>query len=334
MKKILFCYGTRPELIKLNPIIESLSKHEFDLFFTGQHDSRIGVASFPSDFPPVIYKPSLSRLDSVISSILETFPRQHYDLAVVQGDTASALGCALAAFNGRIRVAHVEAGLRSHDTKNPFPEEVYRRLISQLACLHFSPTALSKNNLENENVTGKIYVVGNTALDNLRGITPSKSNEVIITMHRRENLNIAKEWFVEFERLARLFNNTEFRFILFKHPALNFADLYGLFDKVELKEPEAHEHFVKRLAAARLVITDSGGIQEEASFLSKKVIVTRKTTERPEGLETGHLFLCREPGELFTVFKEVDSTNDPSSTCPYGDGFSGARIATILRENV
>jgi UDP-N-acetylglucosamine 2-epimerase (non-hydrolysing) len=330
--KLLFCYGTRPELLKIRPILNALEDTLYDVFFTGQHDQRIGIKSFYSSFPPLNVYVGNNRLSSVISTVLSNFPTFPYTIVVVQGDTASAFACALSSFNLRVPVAHVEAGLRSFDRHNPYPEEVYRRMISQLATTHFCPTTLSKSNLESEGIKGEKYVVGNTSLDNLLGIPTSQTGDVVVTLHRRENFDEANNWIHSIDCLAKSYASVGLHFTLYSHPALEELGIYKDLTYVKLSPPLPHEEFVKRLAYAPIVITDSGGIQEEAAFFGKKVVVCRQTTERPEAIETGHLRLCPHPNNLIQIFHEHLNSTDPLQSCPYGNGTSGFQIASILRK--
>jgi UDP-N-acetylglucosamine 2-epimerase (non-hydrolysing) len=162
--KILICLGTRPEWLKIKPILSELKNDEYELCFTGQHKDLLKDVKFDYSFT---INESSNRLDSIISSCMLNFPNKHFDYVLVQGDTGSALGCALAAYNRKIKIIHLEAGLRTYDLNNPYPEESYRQLISRISDINFCPTELSKQNLLNEKVFGKIYVVGNTVLDNI-----------------------------------------------------------------------------------------------------------------------------------------------------------------------
>ena len=269
-------------------------------------------------------------MDQLISDCLLQFPKGEFDSVLVQGDTASAFACAIAAFHCRKKIYYLEAGLRSYDLNHPYPEEGYRQMISRLADINLCPTELSKQNLENEKVKGKCYVVGNTILDNL---PPYKNkceytNKVLVTLHRRENHHQINEWFLKINQLAKI--NPELEFILPIHPNPNVQKHKNILTHVSVVEPMPHEDLLEILVKSRLIISDSGGIQEEASFFNKKVIVCRKTTERPEAIETGHLYLCSSPNDLNKQFDLLIKDYEINSTCPYGDGQSSLKIKGII----
>ena len=288
--KILFCLGTRPEWLKIKPLINILDKKNYDIFFTGQHQDLLKDLEFDYNVNVINNK---NRLDDIIISCMLNFPTEKYDYVLVQGDTGSALGCALAAYNRKIKLIHLEAGLRTYDLENPYPEESYRQIISRISSINLCPTNVSFNNLTNEKVSGKTYVVGNTVLDNLIDLK-EKSNygdDVLVTLHRRENHDIMDRWFLELNKLSKKYPNLNF--ILPIHPNPNVQKYKNILDKkIKVVNPLSHGDLIKILLNCKFVITDSGGIQEEATFLNKKSIVCRKTTEIPEDISTGHLFLC------------------------------------------
>jgi UDP-N-acetylglucosamine 2-epimerase (non-hydrolysing) len=323
---ILICFGTRPEWLKIKPL---LTKVNHKLLFTGQHTDLVNEIDF--DYM-ITQEDSGNRLDSIITNCLNGFPDDSdIESVLVQGDTASAFACALAAFNRKIKVIHLEAGLRTYDLNHPYPEEAYRQMISRIATIHLCPTELSQNRLKSEVCAGTRYVVGNTVLDNLLphkyNITHSK--KVLVTLHRRENHNILRDWFLEIEKLAQ--ENPDIEFILPLHPNPNVAKHKDIFKNVIVVDPLTHEDIIYLLKTCLLTITDSGGIQEEATFFNKKSIVCRETTERPEGVDTGHLFLCTSPSNLEDLFRRVKKDPIINSKCPYGDGRSSDKIASILR---
>ena len=203
---ILVCFGTRPEWLKIKPLLKYLK--EYAIFFTGQHEdllknelsnytNRLLVANVTSR--------SENRLNNIISSILDSYPNENFESVLVQGDTASAYACAIAGFNKGSKVIYLESGLRSFNLKHPFPEEGYRQMISRISDINLCPTDLSLINLENENVLGKNYVVGNTVLDNLNELKSKAvyENLVLITLHRRENLPIINEWLDQIFNIAQ-----------------------------------------------------------------------------------------------------------------------------------
>jgi UDP-N-acetylglucosamine 2-epimerase (non-hydrolysing) len=328
--KILICVGTRPEWLKLKPIINLLDDNEYELLFTGQHIDLLSEIYFH-------YKIDIlgngNRLSGIVSSCLLSMPKLDYDYVLVQGDTASAFGCALSSFHSKIKIIHLEAGLRTYDNDNPYPEESYRQMISRIADINFCPTELSYNNLISENVFGKSYIVGNTVLDNLVNHRKNTiyGNKVLITLHRRENHDIMDLWFKNINIVAE--NHPNLKFILPIHPNPNvLKHKHILSDNIEVIEPLVHHELIKLLVNCRFVITDSGGIQEEATFLNKISIVCRKTTERPEGINTGHLHLCDNPDKLsYYVDNIADNNFVITNECPYGDGKSSEKIIKILR---
>jgi len=329
--KILICVGTRPEWLKIKPIINLLDKSEFDLLFTGQHIDLLSEIDFHHK---INILGNGNRLSNVVSSCLLSMPKLDYDYVLVQGDTASAFGCALSSFHNKIKIIHLEAGLRTYDNDNPYPEESYRQMISRIADINFCPTELSYNNLISENVFGKSYIVGNTVLDNLLNYKKDViyGNKVLVTLHRRENHSIMDLWFKNINIVAEKHPNL--KFILPIHPnpnVLKYRDI--LSDNIEVANPLSHNDLINVLVNCRFVITDSGGIQEEATFLNKISIVCRKTTERPEGIKTGHLHLCNNPDKLsYYVDNIADNNFVITNKCPYGDGKSSEKIIKILRD--
>ena len=326
-KPILLCFGTRPEWLKIKPLIKLMDRSEYKLLFTGQHPDLLKDVD-------VDYQISMSttnnRLDSIISDCMLQFPNGDFKGVLVQGDTGSAFGCALAAFNRGIRIYYLEAGLRSGDLKHPYPEEGYRQMIARIADVNFAPTELSAQNLRDEKVHGEIYVVGNSVLDNLIWVAkPTMENIILITLHRRENHHWMDRWFTELEKLA--IEYPEYEFVLPIHPNPNVKKHRSILKNVTVVEPLEHRHLINTLRKSNLIISDSGGLQEEGSFFNKKVIVCRKTTERPEGIETGHLHLCDTPEDLGELFGKLEENPYISTTCPYGDGHTSERVLEILR---
>jgi len=322
---ILLCFGTRPEWLKIKPLIKYLDNYK--LLFTGQHpdllnnvevDYRINISN------------SSNRLDQLISDCLTQFPDGDFDSVLVQGDTASAFACAIAALNRRKKIIYLESGLRSYDLNHPYPEEAYRQMISRISDVNLCPTNLSKQNLISEKVNGECYVVGNTVLDNL---LPYKekceyTNKVLVTLHRRENHYWIKEWFEEINQLSK--SNPDLEFILPIHPNPNVKKYEKILTHVNVIEPLSHSELLNILVKSKFVISDSGGLQEEGSFFNKKVIVCRMTTERPEGIDTGHLYICKSPTELPSLFNLINKDYGINSECPYGDGKSSQKIKEIL----
>jgi UDP-N-acetylglucosamine 2-epimerase (non-hydrolysing) len=325
-KPILLCFGTRPEWLKIKPLIKVMDKTEYKLLFTGQHPDLLKDVKV--DYR-IDINTSDNRLDSIISDCMLQFPNGDFRGVLVQGDTGSAFGCALAAFNRGIRIYYLEAGLRSENLQHPYPEEGYRQMIARISDVNFAPTMYSANNLIKENVLGEIHITGNTVLDNLVDFgDPSYENFVLITLHRRENHHWMDEWFMEINQLA--INNPELEFILPIHPNPNVQKWKHLLTHVNVMEPLDHLNMIYHVKKCKFIISDSGGLQEEGSFFNKKVIVCRLETERPEGLTTGHLQLCREPKNLRRLFDKINKNPYISTSCPYGNGNSASIVKQIL----
>ena len=325
---ILVSYGTRPEYIKIKPLLDEIrGKISFKLLFTGQHEH---LCDFPWDYRvPVVA--GENRLDSVVSSQLN-LPSHIFDgitHTLVQGDTASAFSLALASFHRRVPVIHLEAGLRTWDIDNPYPEELYRQCISRIASVHFCATANNKDILEKEGASGKIFVVGNTVLDNLTSLDTSYGNNVIVTMHRRENHDKIHEWFSAISSIA--LENNHLNFILPLHPNPNVSKHRNLLEGVNVVDPIDYDNFLELLSDCRLVISDSGGLQEECSFLQKKIIVCRKVTERTESVGTSSI-LCENPEDLSGIFDVIKDDYSLMVDCPYGDGMASSKILRHLME--
>lgn len=328
---LIIAFGTRPEYIKFKPIIEIFKKNKFDKFkivFTGQHKDLLSLADIKIDNKLVIEDGS-NRLDSIFVSILnkeEIFKDASH--VMVQGDTATAYAIALSAFHRNIPVIHLEAGLRTYDIDNPYPEEYYRRCISNLASINLCVSELNRENLLSEKVPGKIHVVGNTVLDNIKYVPYLYENKILITLHRRENHAIMDKWFFEIEKLAM--NYRDYKFLLPIHPNPNVLKHRHILKHVEVVEPMEHSDLVNYMSKCKLLITDSGGLQEESSYLMKRSIVCRKETERKEGLNT-FSFLCKEPFELEEMFYELLTNYKINDKCPYGDGNSAEKIYQIIK---
>lgn len=325
MSNILLCFGTRPEWLKIKPLIKEIDNYK--LLFTGQHPDLL--KDIEVDYQITI-SDSENRLDQLISDCLTQFPDGDFDSVLVQGDTASAFACAVAALNRRKKIYYLEAGLRSYDLEHPYPEEAYRQMIARISDVNLCPTELSQDNLISEKVNGICHVVGNTVLDNL---LPYKekceyTNKVLVTLHRRENHHWMNEWFEIINNLAK--DNPDMEFILPIHPNPNVQKHKHLLTHVNVIDPLSHRELLEILVKSKFVISDSGGLQEEGSFFNKKVIVCRKTTERPEGINTGHLHICNTPMELPLLFEIINKDYGINSECPYGDGKSSQKIKEIL----
>ena len=332
---LLISFGTRPEYIKIKPIIAACQKHDvkYRMLFTGQHEDLLSHLDH-NNLERMLIKGDTNRLDALVSSILtpnNCVAFEDTTHVLVQGDTTSAFAVGLAAFHRKLKVVHLEAGLRTYDLDNPYPEEFNRQALSRLAMVHLCPTETAAANLRREKVAGSVYVVGNTVLDNLVEVVPKRTNKVVVTMHRRENHSEIEEWFTTFETLAT--QHPDLEFVLPIHPNPNVIKHQGLLKNVKAVDAMKYEEFIKLLSESHLVITDSGGLQEESSFFRKRCIVCRKTTERGEGMGV-FATLCGEPSQLSSIFKEINKNPipDPAEECPYGDGRSSERIIEILTQ--
>lgn len=294
-------YGTRPEYIKLLPVYEELKGSKVELVQIAQHTTLLEGAQYDRK---ITLSSGPNRLSSIVGSILMTDVfRPDTSLVVVQGDTASAYGVALAAYHAEIPIAHVEAGLRTYRAV-PFPEEFYRRSISLMASLHFAPTELDYKNLKSEKVQGRIKITGNTVADTLPELPIEYGPEILITLHRRETNQEKLALFLD-----DYFFGTEYKPIIIEHPGHLLPPL-----RMQKSPPMAREEIIKFLARCHCVISDSGGLQEEAAFYKKKTIVCREATERPSIYTTFHL-------DFSTI----------EAPYPYGDGLASVRIAHDLR---
>jgi len=323
-KSILICFGTRPEYIKVKSLIDNLKN--IKTCFTGQHSDLL--KNIEVDYKLSMEKElSENRLNNIFSNILSYNIFNDIDYVMVQGDTSTACAIALSAFNHGKKIIHLEAGLRSQNLKDPYPEEMNRQVIGRLADIHLCPTDFNKENLLKENVSGKIYVVGNTGLDNILKEGCEYGNQVLITMHRRDNHEIMDKWFEEIEKIANKYPEIEFMIPL--HPNPNVQKHKGIFKKVKVVEPMKHSDMIDYIKKCKFVISDSGGLQEECSYLNKKIIVCRKTTERPESVGT-HSFMCGEPELLEKLVYEINNNYKVDAECPYGNGKSWKNISNIV----
>jgi UDP-N-acetylglucosamine 2-epimerase (non-hydrolysing) len=371
---MLFVVGTRPEAIKMVPVILAFRERRripAVVISTGQHAAMVrqvlGLAGLTPDVELGPPRPGggLNALTAHIVAEMDAYVRETYGdepaapgyprAVVVHGDTTSAAGAALASFHLQIPVAHVEAGLRTGDTGSPFPEELNRQLIARIAGVHFSPTVLNLQNLVREGVpAADVFVTGNTAIDALvwaRGLRArydqpaladleddDSTPVVTVTAHRRENWGAGLAGIgTGVRRLAALHPDVRFVLPLHPNPAVR-AVLAGALAEVpnaRLVEPLGYVAFARLLARSTVVLTDSGGIQEEAPALGVPVVVTRETTERTEGVEAGTLELVgTDPDRIVAAVGRLLS--DPAEharrarlTNPYGDGRAAHRIATV-----
>jgi UDP-N-acetylglucosamine 2-epimerase (non-hydrolysing) len=344
--RILTVMGTRPEVIKLAPVVIAARSRpdEFDTFVvtTGQHREMLQqmLAVFR-----IAVDVDLNGLHDVIGQVKP-------DWVVVQGDTTTTLAGALAAFYQQVPVAHVEAGLRTYDKRHPFPEEMNRRLTTQIADAHFAPTTLSRDRLLLEGVSEKaIWTTGNTGIDALFLILGSSDGEIapklagerrlLITAHRRENQGEPMRQICRAVlRLVDEFSDLRVIYPVHLSPAVRETVLPLLDDhrRIELLEPLEYRRFVEEMGRAHLILTDSGGIQEEAPSLGKPVLVMRETTERPEGVEAGTARLIgtdeeRIYSETASLLSDDDAYKEMAQARnPYGDGRASERILAALSD--
>ena len=361
MKTVMLVFGTRPEAIKMCPLVNEL-KTRRDLktvvCVTGQHrqmlDAVLHAFSVVPDYDLSIMKDKQTLFDitvNILERIRAVLEEVKPDVVLVHGDTSTTFVTALACFYMQIPVGHVEAGLRTYNIYSPYPEEFNRQAVSILAKYNFAPTALSKENLLREGkAADSIYVTGNTAIDALKTTVradythpelewAADSRLIMITAHRRENLG---------EPMHRMFR--AIRRIIEEHPdvraiypihmnpvvrAAANAELGGC-DRIRIIEPLDVLDFHNFLSRSYLILTDSGGIQEEAPSLGKPVLVMRDTTERPEGIAAGTLRLVgTEEETIYKNFKELLEDGEAykkmaHASNPYGDGFASKRIADVL----
>ena len=322
-------YGTRPEYIKLISLYREIKKEniEVELVRIEQHTSLLD--GFYFDRSVSVDKNCKNRLNEIAASCMskELFSI-NTKLVLVQGDTATSFFVALNAFHNKIKIAHIEAGLRTYDMNNPYPEESYRRFISSIASYNFCPTYLNAENLKRENVPGEIYVVGNTVLDNLINVEAYYGNEVLVTLHRRENVEKMHSWLYEIESCA--IENKDLNFIMPMHPNFNNLTYQEILKHVKAISPMSYDETIELLRKCKFIITDSGGLQEESSFLKKKSIVCRKCTERQEGIGS-FSFLCPSPFGLKPLVEKIKKDYLTRFECPYGDGKSVDKIYSIIR---
>ena len=355
--------GTRPEAIKLAPVIQqlrNLSQVKTNLILTGQHremvDRVMELFDLEADHDLGIMKPQQTLTNITCDSLqgLETiFAKIQPQLIFVQGDTTTAFSAALAAFYQQIPVGHVEAGLRTDNLYNPYPEEANRRLISQIAQFHFAPTKLAVQNLQKSGVTGEIHHTGNTVIDTLLTVADrepeckvpnldwQKYRVLLATVHRRENWGKPLEDILRgFKAILDRFPDTALLLPLHRNPTVREPIKLALGDhpRVFLTEPLDYGELVGAIARCHLLLTDSGGLQEEAPSLGKPVLVLRETTERPEAVEAGTAKLIgTNPQTIFNSAAELlenETIYQQMATAinPFGDGKASERIVRIAQD--
>ena len=381
MKKVMLVFGTRPEAIKMCPLVKEFQKRadEFETIVcvTGQHremlDQVLKIFEVTPDIDLNIMKQGQDLTDvtvRILNGMRDVFKECRPDVVLVHGDTTTSTAVALAAFYAQILVGHVEAGLRTHNIYSPWPEEMNRQLTSRIAAYNFSPTPLSKKNLIEEKAVGQIFVTGNTVIDALHYVVNKlKSDEmianeqdvallkagyditrlsvgkklVLITGHRRENFG---EGFINMvtamKHLSEKYPDVDFVYPMHLNPNVR-KPIHEVFGEEITRsnfffiEPLQYIEFVHLMSKAAIVLTDSGGIQEEAPGLGKPVLVMRDITERPEALESGTVHLVgtdydKIMNEVSTLLEDTEAyAKMAQAVNPYGDGFACSRIVDALK---
>lgn len=371
MKKVLFLFGTRPEAIKMAPLIKAFSgdlQFEVKVGVTAQHremlDQVLSFFEINVDYDLNIMTPNqtLHQLTAdLISRITnEILLKEPFDYVFVQGDTTTVLAAAMAAFYQKIKIIHIEAGLRSHDMNSPFPEEMNRVLTSKLAHFHFCPTTISRDNLMRENTTENVFVVGNTVIDalmsGLEKVNISSEEQllnkynfidftkkiVLVTCHRRENFGKPFEEICDalLEIANQFEENVQIVYPVHLNPNVKevaYAKLIA--ENIKLISPLDYPELIWMMNKSSIILTDSGGIQEEAPGLGKPVLVMREVTERTEGVSAGTAILVgsskvkivAETSKLLTDFEYYETIS--KAVNPYGDGTTSAKIKEIISQN-
>lgn len=361
--KVMTIFGTRPEAIKMAPLIKELKKRKeikSIVCVTAQHremlDQVLDVFKIISDYDLNIMKQgqTLSEITSrVLLGLEEIIQKEKPNIILVHGDTTTTFAGALAAFYNQVDVGHVEAGLRTWNKYSPFPEEMNRQMVDCMTEMYFAPTNVSKDNLLKENISeNKIYITGNTAIDAMKTtITDNYNHEVLdwvgedrmilLTAHRRENLGEPmRHIFKAIKRIVEEYTDVKVVYPIHLNPKVREVanEVFNNIDRVKLIEPLEVIDFHNFQNKSYLILTDSGGIQEEAPSLGKPVLVLRDTTERPEGIEAGTLKLVgtdeeiiyQETKKLLDDQKEYEKMSKASN--PYGDGHASERIVNSIIE--
>lgn len=373
-KKILIVFGTRPEAIKLVPLIKLIKQdknYKSIICSTGQHkemlEQVLNIFKIKIDYNLKLMKKNQDLFELTASSMLkmkDVLNKFKPDLVVVQGDTTSAFVMSLAAFYNKIKIAHVEAGLRSKKKYSPFPEELNRKFISLIADLHFAPTKLAEQNLLREGIEKeKIYLTGNTVIDTVNlmnekftnpafqlkiekklpseviNMIKAKKNFILVTMHRREKFGEDMIRILEtFKDLADKYPNLSFVYPVHLNPNVKIPvnKYLGNLKNFILVEPLDYANFVYVMKHCRFIMTDSGGIQEEAYVFAKPIMVLRDVTERMEAVNSGYAFLTGIQKEvILEIFEDVnekisDDFNFFLNNNPFGDGRASEKILKII----
>lgn len=365
MKKVMLVFGTRPEAIKMCPLVNELKGRESIrtvVCVTGQHrqmlDQVLRAFQVVPDYDLSIMKDKQTLFDitaSILNSIGDVLRKERPDVVLVHGDTSTTFATALACYYLRIPVGHVEAGLRTYDIYSPYPEEFNRQAVSLISQFHFAPTEHAKQNLLHEGKpVSSIYVTGNTAIDALKTTVRQDyshpylswaegSRLILITAHRRENLGEPMgNMFHAIRRVMAEHKDLKAIYPIHMNPVVRqlAEDALRNEDRIRIVEPLEVIDFHNLMARSFLILTDSGGIQEEAPSLGKPVLVIRNTTERPEGVAAGTLRLVGTNEEqIYSAFKMLlndsrEYSKMAHASNPYGDGSACKRIADILEEEL
>ncbi len=366
--KVMSVFGTRPEAIKMCPLVLELGKHpeiESVVCLTGQHremlDQVMDVFGITADYDLNIMRPrqTLTTITADVLTNMEPILKEcRPDIVLVHGDTTTSTAAALAAFYQQITVGHVEAGLRTFNIYSPFPEEMNRTITGRIATFHFSPTKLNESNLRREGVTKNIYVTGNTVIDafqttvkdNFEFTTPEikdigsyDGRLVLLTAHRRENLGEPLENICRaVKRLVEDFPDIKFVYPVHLNPRVRETvfSILGDTERAVLIDPIDVEEMHNLMARSYLVMTDSGGLQEEAPACGVPVLVLRTETERPEAVEAGTVKVVGvDEDDIYDAAVELLTNQDSYSKMakavnPYGDGHASERIAAIIIDNL
>lgn len=363
MIKVMTVFGTRPEAIKMAPLVKELESRdniESIVCVTAQHremlDQVLNTFNIMPKYDLDIMKKGQNLIyitTSVLEKLDEVIKKENPDIILVHGDTTTTFAGALAGFYNKIPVGHVEAGLRTYNKYSPYPEELNRQMVGNIAEMHFTPTETTYNNLINENKNKEdIYITGNTAIDAMRyTISEDYKNEfiswvgdsklVLLTAHRRENLG--QPMYNIFRAVKRIVDENEDVKVIYpihKNPEIReiAKEVFEDNDRIKIIEPLEVVDFHNFINKAYLILTDSGGIQEEAPSLGKPVLVLRDTTERPEGVKAGTLKLVgtdediiyQETSKLLLDKNEYDEMSKASN--PYGDGYASKRIVDAIEK--
>jgi UDP-N-acetylglucosamine 2-epimerase (non-hydrolysing) len=355
--RVAVIIGTRPEAIKMAPVQRALIASQLEpvLVSTGQHQNLLRTALRPLGLEPNIDLDLMTvgqTPNMIASRVLDALPAVLTRIApsavLVQGDTTTAMASALASYHLRIPVGHVEAGLRTYDDQNPFPEEANRQLLARVARWHFAPTELARTNLLAERIRPEsIYVTGNTGVDSLlwmaeRHPRPSVSSTVLMTLHRRESLGAPLRGILKGVReFLDVVPEAHITWPVHPNPeVLDVArEVLGEHARVSLCEPLEYDAFARALLQARVVLSDSGGVQEEAPSLGKRVLIARDVTERPEAVDAGLNRLVGRDAtnireSLVAAWGETPFTGALPAPNPFGDGRAALRIVQILADQL